>query len=209
MSALEALQATTVLLSDEPHESVDTIFFHARAWGDDRGLFPLVANLYHIGKVRNVAINGGNGGPPGSTVVGENWPGCSRYITWLKSLDVARIEPTRQALHTKEENEAFLDLAIQKQWHSGIIVAKPHQILRAFLGIVASMRDHAYWIRVYAVAPRNIDWKQLVFSPHSTAMKPQFERIKDELDRIPIYQAKGHLCSYNDLFSYLERRSTI
>ena len=209
MSALEALQATTMLLSDEPEESVDTIFFHARAWGDEDGLFPLAAEIFHAKNAATVSINGGKGGPAGNTIIGEDWPGCSAYAAMLQILGVKSIRVTRSALHTKEENNAFLELAIEQQWRSGIILGHPHQVLRALMGMIASMRNHVYWMRIYTVAPKNTDWKKLVYAPHSSVLMPRFQRIKDELDRIPFYQAKGHLCSYNDLFSYFERRSTI
>ena len=83
MSALEALQATTVLLSDEPQESVDTIFFHARAWGDEDGLFLLASKIFHAKKAAAVSINGGKGGPAGGTAIGEDWPGCYSYVAML------------------------------------------------------------------------------------------------------------------------------
>ena len=114
MSALEALQATTVLLNDEPQESVDTIFFHARAWGDEGGLFPLALEIFHAKKAASVSINGGKGGPAGSTTVGEDWPGCSTYTARLWTLGVNNIRVTRPAPHTKEENDAFLELAIEQ-----------------------------------------------------------------------------------------------
>ena len=80
MGALEALQAVTVLLSDEPNESVDTIFFHTRAWGDEDGLFPLASEIFHAKKAKVVSINGGKGGPAGGTVIGEDWPGYCAYL---------------------------------------------------------------------------------------------------------------------------------
>ena len=210
MSALEALQATTMLLSEAPPgESVDTIFFHARAWGDEDGLFPLAAEIFHAKNAATISINGGKGGPAGNTIIGEDWPGCSAYAAMLRILGVKSIRFTRPAIHSKEENNAFLELAIEQQWRSGIILGQPHQVLRALMGMIVSMYDHTYWMRVYAVAPKNTDWQKLVYAPHTSILIPRFERIKDELDRIPIYQAKGHLCSYDELFVYLEERSTI
>ena len=62
------------LFSDAPKESVDTIFFHARAWEDDDNLFDLAASLYHTTdgyRCVSITINGGQGGPPGSTIGGK------------------------------------------------------------------------------------------------------------------------------------------
>ena len=202
---LQALQATTVLLSNEPHCSVDTIFFHARAWDDDDDLFSIAAHIYHsyTHKSDSVTINGGKGGPPGNTAEGENWPGYDAYLKQLEELHVDSVYATAPALNTKAENEAFLALAIVHQWKSAIILSQPHQILRSFLGMIASMRDHNYWMRIYAVAPKHTNWFKLVYGSPCAGLKPRFRHIEEELRRIPIYQANGDLASYDELFTYL------
>lgn len=208
---VQALQATTVLLSDKPYEAkrTDTVFFHARAWEDDDGLFPLASRLYHLYKTNSVSINGGEGGPPESTIGGQNWPGCGRYYSRLKELKTGVIYITDPANNTKEENEMFLMLAMRKEWRSAIIIGQPHQILREFLGMIASMRDHKYWMRIYAVAPKTVDWTKLIYGSPGVPFTPRFDHITQELERIPRYQAKGDLAQYYELYPYLRVRSSI
>lgn len=208
---LQAVQATTVLLSDEPLATIDTTFFHARAWEDDDGLFLLTSQLYHSHKTNSIAINGGEGGLPGSTIGGQNWPGWKHYVTKLQVSGVRGVDicVTDPAKNTKEENEMFLMLAMQKEWRSAVIIGQPHHILREFLGMIASMRDHAYWMRIYAAAPRTVDWTKLVYGSPSVLLTPRLEHIFQELERIPRYQAKGDLAQYNELYSYLGIRSLI
>lgn len=209
---LQALQATIVLLSDEPKVAMDTIFFHARAWEDDDGLFFLAGRQYRTYKVNSVSINGGEGGPPGSTIGGQNWPGWKQYDSRLRRLYVKDIYLTEPASNTKEENEKFLGLAIERKWRSAIIIGQPHQILREFLGMIASMRDHKYWMRIYAAAPRTVDYFKLVYGSPSVPLTPRFDHIMQELERIPRYQAKGDkgdLAQYHELYLYLKARSSI
>lgn len=204
---LLAVQAITVLLSDEPLTETDTIFFHARAWEDDDGLFELASQLYKTHKTKSIAINGGEGGPLGSTVSGQNWPGWRDYFSRLRELGVGDIYLTEPANNTKEENEMFLKFAMQMRWRSGIIFGHPHQILRGFLGMIASMRDHKYWMRIYAVAPKTTDWTKPVYGSPSVPLMPRFDHIGQELKRIPIYQAKKDLATYEELFAYFAMRS--
>ncbi|MDP3769582.1 MAG: hypothetical protein U1A25_01390 [Candidatus Sungbacteria bacterium] len=203
----QGIQAITVLSSDEAPEETDTIFFHARAWGDDDGLFDLAKQLYHTNRAKTVSINGGCGGPPGNTVMGENWPGWEHYQSELKKLGIGVICATNTALNTKEENEAFLKFAIYKRWRSAIILGQPHQLLRAFLGIIASMRDHLYWMRIYAAAPKATDWTKELHGAYNVPPAPRFNHILQELERVALYQAKGDLASFNELFTYLGMRS--
>ena len=202
-------QANDVLLNDEPLTETDTIFFHARAWEDDDGLFELASQLYEAHKAKSIAINGGEGGPPGNTAGGQNWPGWREYLSRLVGFGVEHIYLTEVANNTKEENEMFLKLAMQMRWRSAIILCHPHQILREFLGMIASMRDHKYWMRIYAVVPKTTDWTKLVYGSPRIPLSPRFDHIAEELERIPRYQAKGDLAQYYELYPYLQIRSSI
>lgn len=209
MELLDAVQATTILLSDWPSEETDTIFFHARAWEDDDGLFPLATELCQTRKAKRVTINGGQGGRPGSTVGGQNWPGWREYLSRLWELGVKHVYGTDVANNTKEENEMFLKVAVRHEWRSAIILGQPHHILREFLGMIASMRDHKYWMRIYAVAPETTNWAKPVYGSPGISLSPRFEHITQEFERIPRYQAKGDLAKYYELYPYLRVRSSI
>ena len=73
--------------------------------------------------------------------------------------------------------------------------------------MIASMRHHKYWMRIYGVTPMNTDWAKLVYGSPSVGLRPRFEHIQFERDRIPRYQAKGDLATYDEFFIYLASRS--
>lgn len=212
MDAKDLYRATVMLLSDHPNETVDAVFFHTRAHGDDDGLFELADWLQQNGRARNVAINGGDGRSvdPGSRPRSA-WPGLNDYFRELTSLGVrARdIVITKPALHTKAENDAFLECARGQGWKSAVIIAQPHQLLRAFLGMVKSMADQDYWMRVYAASPTRTDWYKEVHGSQGKNFAGRSEQIDQEFIRLAPYTEGGSLATLGALFEYFRARKSI
>jgi len=192
--------ATIMALSDWPREPVDAIFFHARAQEDDDGLFALSARLINSGLARFVAINGFDGL--------ANAPGKEHYIINLikAGVESSKIFISDPASNTKEENNAFLELSKENKWKSAVIISQPHQILRCFLGAVASMKQEDYELRLHAAYPQSTSWLKHVFGSQGVENKERFEHVSDELDRIPRYQEKSDLCHFEDFFEYIRNR---
>ncbi len=208
-AVLPYVQATTMLLSDWPVKSVDVLFFHSRAPHDDDGLFELAGELYRASAVKRVAINGSDGEREPGGAAGAIWPGKGFYIQRLRELGVAGWRDpilTRPAFNTKDEDNAFLEIARAEGWRSVGVLTQPHQLLRAMLGLVKSMDEQGYGMRVYAVAPRGTPWWKEVYGPQSEKLLPRFDHIWEELRRIPIYQAKGDLATFAEFFQYLRWR---
>lgn len=149
-------RADCMLLTDPLPANVDAIFFHARAYGDYDQLFELVANCHKKYNPPYVFINGGDGRHRNGTVQHESWHGAECWKDGLFALGVnARdIVVTQEAFNTKEENNYFLEAARERKLKSAIIIAQPHQVVRSFLGLLKSMSDANYWMRVYALAPK-------------------------------------------------------
>lgn len=208
---LAVFQATTVLLSDwprnAPRNAVDALFFFSRAHNDHHGLFDLAATLFTTSCVRHVAITGSRGEREGGTIPGEANPGKDFYLRELAAWGVRwNVVPANPAFNTKTEGEAFLSLAKKHGWRHAAIIAQPHQILRAFLGLVRSMATIGFEIPIFAAAPRSTSWWEHVYGSQGENLMARFEHIGAELERIRRYQASGELASFYDLFRYLRRR---
>ncbi|MBI2588509.1 hypothetical protein HYW31_02215 [Candidatus Berkelbacteria bacterium] len=208
MTTLAFIQATTLLLSDYPTEKMDVIFFHGRAEGDDDNLFELAADLFRENKTKFIALNGSDGQRLGGVIPDESWPGKSYYTKRLKEqgIDCQRIIYSRPALHTREENDAFLELARTRDFQVAAILTQPHQILRVMLGIIQSMTDHDYWIRIYPINPKSTSWWKPVYGSQGKKQLPRFEHIEEEFQRVLLYQRSGTLTTFECLFNYLRRR---
>lgn len=219
-------RATCMLLSDRPEETVDANFFHARSHNDYDDLFEQAAELYHKKITRYVVVNGGDGRHRNGSILGEAWPGADFWVRELTKRGVQEkdIHRTVEALNTKEENQGFLEIAKAHKWRRAVITGcQPHQILRAFLGFLKSMADNDYWMRVYAVVPREkpmLYWWHPIYSssamytpeelpPVEERWRKPFELLPEEFLKIPDYQAKGHLATFEKLFEYLKVRHAL
>lgn len=209
MNALALFKATAMLSSDYPTENVDAVFFHARSYGDDDGLWELVEQLYVSGQARWIVINGSDGRRWDGTTPGEAWPGRDAWldrIDTIKPLKHAVIGISRPALHTREENDAFIEYASEANLKSAIILTQPHQLLRTFLGAVRAMYIQHYWMRLYAVAPKTTSWKKLVRGSQGILQMERFGHIAEEFGRIEQYQKAGSLATFDELEDYLRHR---
>lgn len=203
MKAEELYAATCMVLSDWPTETVDAIFFHARANGDHDNLFESAHYMVAMNLADFIAINGFDGV--------QNAPGKDFYLENLDIFDVKRshIVLSEPVLNTKTENDAFVKLARERNWKSAVILTQPHQVLRAFLGAIGSMQKLNYLIRLYAIVPSQTLWFKNVFGSQGAENKERFEHVFDELERIPKYQEKGDLCSFQEFFGYMRNRDKI
>ncbi|MEK7560314.1 MAG: hypothetical protein AAB522_03390 [Patescibacteria group bacterium] len=203
MNEKELYAAICMILSDRPVEKIDAIFFHGRGVDDHDGLFELSTSFYKDGLAKFIVINGFDGF--------LNAPGRGFYLSEFVTRRVLRpyIVLSDAASNTKEENDAFVKLSRCKNWRSAAILTQPHQILRAFLGAINSMRKQNYLMRLYAIFPHSTLWFKHVFGSQGAENKERFEHIFEELKRIPIYQEKGDLCTFSEFFEYIKNRDKI
>jgi hypothetical protein len=200
----ELYQATCMILSNLPTQSADVVLFHARGVDDDDGLFELVTRLIQEGRAHKIAINGFDGistTEPGKRI-GSGKDFCIKKLSPL--IDPKIIIPTDPAQNTIEENRAFLKLARERNWKSGIIVAQPHQLLRAMLGAVKEISKHEMNFRLHSVCPQSVDWDKNVFA-NQGVQSVRFDNISAELNRIPEYIAQGDLATLEELIAFLRK----
>ncbi|MDP3733416.1 MAG: hypothetical protein Q8Q91_02630, partial [Candidatus Daviesbacteria bacterium] len=144
---LRLYQATVMLLSGQPKGEVDVLFFHNRSFGDYTGLFEIAGEMFSKGRVRFFAVTNNKGERYNSTTPFEANPGKTWCIENLLTQQIppeAIIIPETQAFNTRQENEAFVKQAEERGWLSGVILAQPHQLLRATLGMVQAMEQSGY-----------------------------------------------------------------
>ncbi len=209
LDPLQVYQATVMLLSGEPTQPVDALFFHGRSFGDTTNLFELAADFYRRGRTRFIALFNNEGERPGTTLPHQTNEG----ITWFRKqlvnngVNQQQIISSRQGgYNTKMENNEFLDLSRDEGWTSAVIMTQPHQLLRAMLGMVRTIRDRNYWMNIWTLAPHLTPWYESVSGSQGFQSKPRIDHIADELIRIPQYQRQEDLASFEELFDYLKRR---
>ncbi|MES2216187.1 MAG: hypothetical protein V4481_02730 [Patescibacteria group bacterium] len=202
LDALELYQATCLTLSNKPSIKTDAVFFHARGVGDDDGLFEVVAQLYKNGLAEKIVITNFDGistTEPGKRIAS----GKEYYLEQLSSLvPKEAIVCADSAENTLTENRAFLDLAQKSGWKSGVIVAQPHQLLRAMLGAVKGVQKRHMDFRLYSACPQTTNWKKDTFVNQGVP-STRFDNISAELERIPRYIAKGDIATLQELISYI------
>lgn len=206
-----AYRANLMLLSGRPQKHVDVLFFHNRSFGDYTGLYEMARSMYQERQARFIAITNNEGetylNPTEPFVANPGKTECIRKLTEGSRILRRRILiPEMKALHTREENTAFLDLSIKEGWESAVILAQPHQVLRPFLGLIQTMRQAGYWMDVYAAAPSSTPWLEEVKGNQGEQMKARSEHIDEELGRIYLRQSTNELASFEQLFAYLEAR---
>lgn len=203
-------QATVMLLSGEPRQPVDVLFFHNRSFGDYTGLFEIAEEMFRRERVRFIAVTNNEGERVGSTVPFEANPGKTWCINNLltQGIPIENISyPHAMAFHTRQENAAFLELSIQRSWTKGVILTQPHQLLRAMLGMVQAMEKTGYVMEIFTATPPSTPWQEEEVSGNQgLESKPRIDHIPDEWERVRKYQASGDLATFEQLFDYLEAR---
>lgn len=192
-----------MILSDWPKHRTDVIFFHSRGHGDYDGLFALAFHLQKTGQAKFIAINGFEGFP--------NAPGKAYSLQMLKDMDVepSSIFLSEPSANTKEENNTFVKLAQKNNWKSAVIITQSHQLLRAFLGAIKSIETQQYPMKLYCARPLVTNWWKFIFGSQGAEYKERSRHIFDELRRIPKYQGKGDLCTFEEFFEYMRNRDKI
>lgn len=211
IDAAKFCQATVMVLSGQPRKPVDALLFHNRSFGDYTGLFEMAEEMLRRGRVRFIAVTKNEGERYGSTVPFEANPGKTWCINNLLTQGIPTeniIFPNTMAFHARQENDAFLELSKQMEWRSGVILAQPHQLLRAMLGMVQAMNLGGYQMEIYTAAPVSTPWQQVVSGNQGLESKPRIDHIQDEWERVRRYQDLGNLATFGQLFDYLKARDT-
>jgi hypothetical protein len=201
------LQAQTFVLSDAPPPRVclDAVCLFARSHGDGDGPAQATADAIKAGLARFVVISGSDGRAPGKLQPGEVWPGCQALQTQLRVLGVPaeRILVAAWTEHTRQENQAYLRVALEQGWSRVALITQPHQLLRAMLGMLDEMRRINHWIRVYTLQPDFTDWTQEVPGSQGRLIQPRYLHLREEVVRLSRYA--HDLATLDEYLNYVLR----
>lgn len=209
LSPRDINRATLMVLSNYPPKPVDVLFFYGRSFGDETDLFELAASLYHEEIVSHIAIVNTEGQKFGSTAPFEAHIGKTEFRRRLRDLGVPDqkiVEPREPGYHTRQETDAFMQLAREMAWTSSVSLSQPHQVLRIVLGTIKAAELTRYAVEIYSVYPKSTSWQGKVKGSQGAELKRRIDHADDELERIPIYQSKGDIASFEELYNYLEKQ---
>ncbi len=210
MQLLEVFQAATVILCDRPKEGMQlgALFFFSRTQTDHAGLVELAVDLHRSSVVHTVFLNGSDGEREGRTTPGEANPGKAFYIAELTARGVPgeQILLARPTFNTFAEGMSFVELTRELDFRSAGVLSQPHQVLRAYLGIVRAMEKAGHLMRIHAFTPSHTNWSEEVCGSQGMHRMPRFGHLEQEFQRIPLYQQRGDLVSIAELLAYLKDR---
>lgn len=219
---LDLIRANQMFLSGRPTKTMDAVYIHGLSEGmiESGDIFSVACGLYADGVTNVVAFNGSDGEGAGQIKTpGEAWLGKNYYIEKLsKYLLISdglqrrdlELIPTRPGFHTRDETDALVELAQEKEWKKVGILTVAYHYPRSFICLIQSMRAVGYWFEAYPTPPETTNWwlpmkgSQGKEDTHSFA-----ETIKESNKVINTYIAKGFGCTFSELFYYLQNRKEI
>ncbi len=173
----------------------DVVYLHGLSKGmlDSVNLFEATAQLVLEGRARCVAYNGSDGrGTSPESVPGSVWDGAGVYrADFLKNgIPTSVLFPTRPAFHTREETDAFIELAKEQGWQAAYIATVPYHWPRALTCLVASMAKYEHRIKIHFLRPEKLLWNSIITGSQGNEAAFSAEAGDDAL-RLFSYWDKG------------------
>lgn len=197
-----------ILSNDLLPPRLDAIFFFGRAKGDDGDeLFDLATELVTSRQALYLVINGAEGEREGGTVPGQSWAGMSEWVKRFRQrgVSLSTIVTSDPAFNTRQENDAFLDLAMKHGWKTVALLSQKHQAARCMMGQVKACKDRNVMLNAYSLHPET-DWSANVFGPQGADQLERWAHAQLETARWIPFWLKGDLCSVSELLQYLNER---
>lgn len=156
-----------LIMRSEPATRLDVVYLHGLSKGmiDSVDLFGATVQLVLEGKVKSVAYNGSDGrGTSSESVPGSVWDGAEVYrADFLKyGIRASALFPTRPAFHTREETDAFIELAKEQGWQTAYIATVPYHWPRALACLVASMEKYDHRIKIHFLKGTKLLWNSTI-----------------------------------------------
>lgn len=212
------LEMVKTVLNDLPPVPVDVVHIFGRAHGDQDKPLALGAELYHRGIAKNIIIPGSDGQKYSKDAPQRYEKGEGKYETmmgkegWIKILgikhdvNIDNIYCTEPPFNTKDDADTLLKACKKYGWKTAAVVTQPHQLPRAILSVVASMRTQNYWLPVYSISTENINWNEVVPGSQGMEIKPRYLDVKPESERIAKY-APRDVALPEEYLDYIRKRN--
>lgn len=225
-----------VLADEIPSSGVDVLFFHGRAWGDEGRLLDFAARALKNGQARQILLPGYDGQifRPDISWQEQYGKGLDKYKSsrgragFAQILDqsLMRIDSygsglmgsvfftSAKVLSTKQENEALLDYVLEfnkdkspdEQIKRVALLAHPHQLPRAILGMVKTLLDRESELAIFTAHPLITAWNVEVKGSQGKNSMSRRRHAREEIVRVPRYQKTGDLASADELLAYYQKR---
>ncbi len=158
-------------------------------------LFGLVAHTVKQTFAQNLAFNGSDGRGAGpSSGPGDAWPGATWYREEFISRKVpeAKLCPTRPGIHTRDETDAFVELAKEKGWTTAYIATVPYHWPRILSCLVGSMAKCGYRMKLWLL-PLNItpNWDHPMIGSQGQSTSTYRQEAYNDVGRYIMYVERG------------------
>jgi len=162
--------------------------------GDGENRIQRVAELYKRGFARYVVFSGGT--------INLSY-GSFPYEMLKEKIEFAGILSEHliletASLHTREQAEKVLEIAVNNKWNSIILVASHYHQYRAFLTFLKVIQEKKLTITIYNAPASDLPW----FIP--TPWGKRFDLLRSEFEKIEYYIANGQMANYEDAIKYQE-----
>lgn len=205
-------RALLMLLGDQPPRQLDAVYLHGLSEGmvASFDLFRVVTEAtFATGAI--LSFNGSDGRGTGSDKAnpGAAWPGSQWYKAEFNKRGV-HFNATRPGLHSRDEIDAFVELAKTKAWKNVGITTVPYHFPRSFICLIAAMKEQGHRMSAYAISPQvpTEQWWIPMMGSQNLTQTIAFEECVADFRRVFDYQNKRFGAEFEDLFSYLRRRNT-
>ncbi len=216
LALLNLIRANQMLLSGRPGKGsiMDAVYLHGLSVGmiESGDIFNIAGRLFSTGKTKNIIFNGSDGEGAGQIKTpGEAWPGKSWYIKELsKCIPTKNLIPTRPGFHSRDETDALVELAQEKEWKKVGILTVAYHYPRSFICLIQGMKAKGYWFEAYPIPPKKTDWWLPMFGSQGKEFTTSFdETMKESIKVLDSYIPKGFGCTFSELFHYLQNRKEI
>jgi len=178
--ALSFLWCRLALETRTPPQAVDALYVHGVSAGmiESCGLLKNAAKAIIAGDAKFLSYNGSDGRGAGeSSLPKSGWDGEEEYRTEFISSGVPAklLVPTRAGLHTRDETDAFVELAKEKGWTSALIGTTPFHWPRVLSCLVGSMAKFDHQMKVWFLYPETrVSWYQEMVGSQGTERNSTF-----------------------------------
>lgn len=190
----------TWVLSDQIPNHVDAIYIFAEPDG--------VLREAQIQRARSlqdrstfIALCGGTG------------QGYVGYGAWAAELQQHGITdqkllalPYAESLNTNTESLHLIAEAKQRAWDRLLIIAPPHQQLRAFMNVMLQRKLQEASVDIYNAASHLPSWRQEIVHYQGEVKNIAHSFIDSEIERIERYQSTDRLSSSEEALAHLLAR---
>jgi uncharacterized SAM-binding protein YcdF (DUF218 family) len=105
--------------------------------------------------------------------------------------------------NTREQAVEVIDLAIEKNWRSIILVASHYHQFRAFLTFLQVLKEKKCEMIIYNAPASNLSWfSETCWGERANLLDLEFEKIEK-------YALKGHIASYEHAIGYMKWKEKI